>query len=338
LRILSGLELGEPHRHPEQVAAVLRAGRFDRVLGSVHTLPDRGGYAEPPGLFTHRDPGEVVRSYLAEVAALVTSSEVFAVLAHVDYAVRSWPAAADAFAPEDFEEEFRHTLRLTAESGRVLEVNTVVPFHATMLRWWRAEGGDAVTFGSDAHDPAHSGARLPRRRAPGRVSRLPPRRAPVRGVGTRMTDQDGYGTSALVLRATSGVILGDADGRILLMRRAKEDTWAIPGGGVKPGESWTEAALRECREETGWEARIDELLGIYSDPATQAHRYPSGTLRQFVGVVFMATALRRVGRAGNEEAELRWVTADDLPDRLFVPDRPVLRDAFEPRRHRPVIG
>jgi len=154
LRILSGLELGEPHRHAAQVAAVLRAGRFDRVLGSVHTLPDRGGYAEPPGLFVGREPGEVVRSYLAEVAALVTESEVFEVLAHVDYPVRSWPAAAGAFVPERFEEEFRHTLRATAQSGRVLEINTVVPFHATMLRWWHAEGGDAVTFDSDAHDPA----------------------------------------------------------------------------------------------------------------------------------------------------------------------------------------
>lgn len=153
-----------------------------------------------------------------------------------------------------------------------------------------------------------------------------------------MTDQDGHGTSALVVRATSGVILGDAYGRILLMRRAKEGTWGIPGGGVEPGESWTEAALRECREETGWEARIDGLLGIYSDPATQVHRYPSGTLRQFVGVVFMATALRRVGRVGDEAAELRWVAAGDLPKRLFAPDRPVLRDAFDPRRRRPVIG
>ncbi len=153
LRILSGLELGEPHRHTAQVAAVLRAGCFDRVLGSVHSLPDQGGYAEPPGLFTHRDPGDVVRSYLDEIAVLVTDRESFEVLAHVDYAVRSWPAAAGAFAPEDFEEEFRHTLRLTAESGRALELSTVVPLHTTILRWWHEEGGEAVTFGSDAHDP-----------------------------------------------------------------------------------------------------------------------------------------------------------------------------------------
>ncbi len=56
LRILTAVELGEPHRHPVQVAQVLRDGHFDRVLGSVHTLADRGGYTEPPGMFTHLDP------------------------------------------------------------------------------------------------------------------------------------------------------------------------------------------------------------------------------------------------------------------------------------------
>lgn len=44
-------------------------------------------------------------------------------------------------------------LRLTAQSGRALEVSTVAPLHATLLRWWHEEGGDAITFGSDAHGP-----------------------------------------------------------------------------------------------------------------------------------------------------------------------------------------
>jgi histidinol-phosphatase (PHP family) len=36
LRILSGVELGEPHRFPEETASTLGGGGFDRVLGSVH--------------------------------------------------------------------------------------------------------------------------------------------------------------------------------------------------------------------------------------------------------------------------------------------------------------
>jgi histidinol-phosphatase (PHP family) len=40
-----------------------------------------------------------------------------------------------------------------ARSGRALEVNTVVPLRAEIVRWWYEEGGGAVSFGSDAHAP-----------------------------------------------------------------------------------------------------------------------------------------------------------------------------------------
>jgi histidinol-phosphatase (PHP family) len=44
-------------------------------------------------------------------------------------------------------------MRVLAVSGRALEVNTAVPLPAAVVRWWREEGGEAITFGSDAHDP-----------------------------------------------------------------------------------------------------------------------------------------------------------------------------------------
>lgn len=157
LRILSGLEMGEPHWHAAAIAKVLGAGRFDRVLGSLHCLPLPGGdrFAEPPGLYEHREATEVVRAYVTEVAKLVSESDVFSVLAHIDYPIRYWPKeTAGPFELSVFEEEFRFALRATAQSGRALEISTRIPLHATILRWWREEGGDAVTFGSDAHEPS----------------------------------------------------------------------------------------------------------------------------------------------------------------------------------------
>ena len=151
LRVLSGLELGEPHWHAAACAAVLGAGRFDRVLGSLHCLRDGAGFAEPWYLYPHRDAAEVLRSYLAGVVELVGGSDLFSVLAHIDYPVRSWPGGP--FDPAGFEPEFRAALRATAQSGRALELNTRLPLHATILRWWHEEGGGAVTFGSDAHLP-----------------------------------------------------------------------------------------------------------------------------------------------------------------------------------------
>lgn len=135
LRILSGLELGEPHWHAAAVASVLSAGRFDRLLGSLHCLRDGDGYAEPPGLYRHRPAAEILREYLIEVTRLVTDSDAFAVVAHIDYPIRDWPQqSAGKFTPSEFEEEFRHALKTIAQTGRALEINTVIPMHSTLLR------------------------------------------------------------------------------------------------------------------------------------------------------------------------------------------------------------
>jgi histidinol-phosphatase (PHP family) len=153
LRIISGVELGEPHWHNEVVARLLDAGQFDRVLGSLHSLPIGQHLFEMPELYRRRPADEVVSEYLAEIPRLIASSDSFAVLAHIEYAIAYWPKRAGPFDPKSFEDDFRHALRVLAESGRALEVNTKVPLHPEVVGWWREEGGQAVTFGSDAHDP-----------------------------------------------------------------------------------------------------------------------------------------------------------------------------------------
>jgi histidinol-phosphatase (PHP family) len=154
LRVLSGVEVGEPHWHAEAVAAVLARGSFDRVLGSLHCLPLGEGFAEPPGHYPYADADDVVARYFDELARLVDGSDVFAVLAHVDYPLRSWPADGPGFDLARHEERLRHALRLAADKDIALEVNTALPLDAAIVRWWHEEGGDAVSFGSDAHDPS----------------------------------------------------------------------------------------------------------------------------------------------------------------------------------------
>jgi histidinol-phosphatase (PHP family) len=154
LRILSGVELGEPHWHREQSAELLRRGGFDRVLISMHSaLADDGRIIQIRDAYRDRAPDEVVREYLEAAAVMIESSDVGAVLAHIDYPVRAWPSHAGPYSPERFEEELRGVLRVLARSGRALEVNTRLPLDARIVRWWRQEGGKLVSFGSDAHDP-----------------------------------------------------------------------------------------------------------------------------------------------------------------------------------------
>ncbi len=56
------------------------------------------------------------------------------------------------------------------------------------------------------------------------------------------------------------------DGKILLIKRADVDAWALPGGVVEAGESTAEAAIREVQEETGLEVELTRLVGIYFLP------------------------------------------------------------------------
>ena len=63
--------------------------------------------------------------------------------------------------------------------------------------------------------------------------------------------------------------------RILLMRRRKrgEDYYVVPGGGIEPGETPEEAAVREAREETGLDVRLDRNLGVIEDNGRQGHYF-----------------------------------------------------------------
>ena len=64
-----------------------------------------------------------------------------------------------------------------------------------------------------------------------------------------------------------GTIITHDDGRIVLVRRAIEPgygLWVFPGGYVDRGEEITAAALREAKEESGLDVRLDGLVNIYS--------------------------------------------------------------------------
>jgi len=53
------------------------------------------------------------------------------------------------------------------------------------------------------------------------------------------------------------------DEKILLTQREDFETWILPGGGVDNGESISQAAIRETKEETGLDVELTRLVGIY---------------------------------------------------------------------------
>jgi histidinol-phosphatase (PHP family) len=166
LRILSGVEMGEPHRFKER-AAMLAGMGFDRLLASVHCIDWKGQTrdAASDGYLTPNDAEAMFRWYLGDALALLRSDVTFDVLAHLDYPKRYWPEAP-AYDESLFEDEFRTVLREAAKLGVALEINTTRGREPArylcpgpvVLGWWREEGGSAVCFGSDAHRPDHVAA------------------------------------------------------------------------------------------------------------------------------------------------------------------------------------
>ena len=71
--------------------------------------------------------------------------------------------------------------------------------------------------------------------------------------------ESGYATPKLDVRA---VVL-DEEGATLLVREKEDGLWTLPGGWVDVGESPSEAAEREVKEESGYEVRAVRLLALW---------------------------------------------------------------------------
>ena len=92
---------------------------------------------------------------------------------------------------------------------------------------------------------------------------------------------------------TVDVIINLKDGIVLVKRKNDpyKGKWAIPGGFVEYGETVEKAARRETKEETGLDVKVDNLIGVYSDP----NRDPRGHV---ISICFSA---KKVG--GNLRAD-----------------------------------
>ena len=132
-----------------------------------------------------------------------------------------------------------------------------------------------------------------------------------------------YAKDPTVVRLTVSAVAhrADDDGAILLMQRADNGHWGLPGGHVDPGESVTEAAAREVREETGWQVEVGRLIGVYSDPAHQTiGRDGDADRPQLVNLCFSARVIGDPGEptTPHETLATGFFAPNDLPQ-PFVP-------------------
>jgi ADP-ribose pyrophosphatase YjhB (NUDIX family) len=85
--------------------------------------------------------------------------------------------------------------------------------------------------------------------------------------------------NSLVVGASA--VVTDGEGRILLRRRADPGNWALPGDSMELGETLASCAIREVREETGFDVRIDRIVACRSTRrSAPASRTTSATRRR----------------------------------------------------------
>src|SRR5215471_19614184 len=106
---------------------------------------------------------------------------------------------------------------------------------------------------------------------------------------------------------SANVIVVNGQGEILLIRRTDNGNWAVPGGAMDLGESITDAAVRETREETGIECEITGLIGIYTNPRHVIRYTSNEEVRQEFSVVFTARPTGGELRPSSESSELQWI-------------------------------
>jgi len=115
----------------------------------------------------------------------------------------------------------------------------------------------------------------------------------------------------------------------LLVQRGKppaESQWAIPGGSIELGESLQEAAEREIREEAGIVIRAGDPVFAFDT----VRRDDAGRIRfHYVIVDVAAEYVSGELKAGDDAADARWVSSDEIDDlSINVLTRDVLRTYF----------
>ncbi|GGD60172.1 NUDIX hydrolase [Pseudoxanthomonas indica] len=99
------------------------------------------------------------------------------------------------------------------------------------------------------------------------------------------------------------------DGRLLLVEERAQGRLVLnqPAGHLEPDESLLDAALRETREETGWDVRLTAFVGAYQWKAEE-------TGRHYLRFAFAAEPLRHDPARPLDEGivDTHWLTPAEL--------------------------
>jgi len=115
--------------------------------------------------------------------------------------------------------------------------------------------------------------------------------------------------SSPVQIVAAGALVRREDGKVLLVKHRRRG-WEFPGGQVENGEGPDQGALREVLEETGVEARVTGLSGIFA--TTTGHRAVWGEdLPPILNIDFRCEYVSGEARVSEEHEDIGWFAPDE---------------------------
>ena len=100
----------------------------------------------------------------------------------------------------------------------------------------------------------------------------------------------------------------DDSERLLLIQRADDLCWALPGGACDVNEAPATGGAREVWEETGYSVEITQLIGVFDS------RYSgTRTSRHLYHLLFVARVLSGEATPSHETLDVRWFAFDQIP-------------------------
>jgi 8-oxo-dGTP diphosphatase len=122
--------------------------------------------------------------------------------------------------------------------------------------------------------------------------------------------ENGHETS--FRHVTVGSIVVNEQQEVLLIKRApnlpRGNKYSIPGGFLDRDENLEEGVLRELKEETGYEGKIEMLFQINDSPKRPKED------RQNVDFIFIVKVIRGKTRLNKEVTNIHWFSKEDLPE------------------------